>query len=155
MILFWMKAFKKPNRQQDAALREMYLMLTDKNQKKLNKRNLSVIFGYLAIALICLIVTVAIMTSLLIDGEYNAFGLGFDIAFILLSLYAVFTSCSWFTAKPYQRILISMDYAQKLYNSQDNSVPTESQIVDEMVTQTQEQQNQEAAPTNFDKENKK
>ena len=92
MILFWMKAFKKPNTEQDEALKQMYLSLTGKNQKKL-------------------------------DRHYK----------MVFSIYATYTSSSWFGAKPYQRILINMDYMQRLYENQDNTLPTESQVVNKIV----------------------
>lgn len=140
MILFWMKAFRKPSQAQDEALKQMYIALTAENQKKVNKRNKLIIGLYLSIALLCLTCTVGYLTYALILGVYGMYGLAFDIAFIALSIYATYTSSSWIGAKPYQRLLINVDYAQKLYENQNFAETTESQKVDALVKATNETQ---------------
>lgn len=143
MILFWMRAFKKPNAEQDEALKQMYLTLTAENQKKLDRHYKAVIAGYLTIALLCLIVTVGLVSFYFVLGSYKSLGLIFDIIFIALSAYATYTSTSWFGAKAYQRILINVEYAQRLYATQDNSQPTDSQIVNQIVEQEKQEESVE------------
>lgn len=133
MILFWMRAFKKPNAEQDEALKQMYMALTHENQKKAGKKYNGIIAGYLTIALICLIATVGYMAYCLFLGVYNLYYLVFDIIFVCLSIYATYTSSSWIGAKPYQKLLININFAENLYNSQDNSQPTESQMVEQLI----------------------
>lgn len=154
MILFWMKAFKKPNAEQDEALKQMYLSLTAENQKKLDRHYKMVFSIYLTIALLCLIATIGYSVFYLMIGGHNTISLIADFVFVALSIYATYTSSSWFGAKPYQRILINMDYMQRLYENQDNTLPTESQVVNKIVEEEkQTDKTTEATKTEQSNEN--
>lgn len=121
MLLLWMKAFRKPNEEQNTQLIKLYMSLSEKNRKTAGRKYKAIIAFYLTIAVACLIATLIYMAFGLFYGGYNVFYLILDILFAGLSIYAIYTSSSWIGAKPYQKFLINIDIVEKLYNSQENS----------------------------------
>lgn len=118
MILFWMKAFKKPTEAQNEALIALYMALNAENQKKINRKNKITIGLYFGIAIFCLVASAAILAFELMVGYFDAIGLVLDIVFFGLSAYATYTSSTWFGAKPYQRLMLCIELAERFLDQQ-------------------------------------
>ncbi len=118
MILFWMKAFKKPSEGQNKELLDMYMALSAENQKKVNRKTKITIGAYFTLAILCLLASTVILGLELLAGIYTPYGLVLDLVFFGLSIYATYTSSTWMAAKPYQRILLCADFAESLLYNQ-------------------------------------
>lgn len=118
MILFWMKAFKKPTEQQNKDLLDAYMALDAKNQKKVNRKTGLTIGGYFSIAVLCLLVCIGLLAYEIMLGYYVSIGFALDVAFTCLAIYATYTSSTWIAAKPYQRILLCINYVSSLLDQQ-------------------------------------
>lgn len=133
MILFWMKAFKKPTEEQNRELLDMYLLLNEENQKKVNRKNKLTIGGYFSLAIFCLLASTVILGLELFTGIYSPYGLVFDLVFFGLSIYATYTSSTWLGAKPYQRLLLCLDLVVRFIDQQRVvEVDTSQSIIDHM-----------------------
>lgn len=118
MVLFWTKAFKKPDEEKDKELLDMYTSLNEKNRKKVNFKTGLLVGCYFSIAVACLAVSASLLIFELLNGFYRSIGFILDLVFFGLSVYATYTSSTWIAAKPYQRMLLCLKLAVELSEKQ-------------------------------------